>query len=543
MSSPIRATQGEGTAIPVQPREERVKIAEKELLDEPSCGIEAGEYDVILIGGGLSALTCGFILARDRKRVLIIERNPIVGGVCSSFERDGFVFDRGPQVFPAFAGGAQLDNFLKEFGLRKKLTMLRPNYPFKVCLPSGELEIPANLSTLKSMLKARYPDEKGIDGFFNTLAKLKREMYTIESKRMTLVRFLIFWARHPNVVRYHKKTFSSLLERYIEDEGLKAYLAAPWVYTGLPPSKVSALTLSLMLAHMYEGGVYYPKGGSSRLPEVLSYGYKRYGGKLLLGAEVDSILVEFVHDVPVVRGVKLGEKVFRAKYVVSAIDARRTFKLTGGMVHKRYLENLERLQPALSAVRLMLGIKGGKLNTRAHETLLFEYDSPEEVYSRLLKGEPAFCGITVPSLTDRTLAPKGHEVVAVRTLVPSHYWNGADERMRERLVSSLIERAEEVVPDIERRILVHEIQTPETIATLAGSNDGALFGWAPTPEVVQKKRPTQQTPIRGLLLAGQWTQPGGGVVHAMESGWIAAFTIMRLEWMYESEVPQETTQE
>jgi len=61
--------------------------------------------------------------------------------------------------------------------------------------------------------------------------------------------------------------------------------------------------------------------------------------------------------------------------------------------------------------------------------------------------------------------------------------------------------------------------------------------------VVQKKRPTQQTPIRGLLLAGQWTQPGGGVVHAMESGWIAAFTIMRLEWMYESEVPQETTQE
>jgi prolycopene isomerase len=497
------------------------------------------DYDVIVIGGGLSALTCGFILARDKKRVLIIEKNPFVGGVCSSYERDGFIFDRGPQVFPSFSKGFQLDNFFREFGLKKRLNMKRPTNPLKISLPSGTLDVPAGLSNFKSALKEKYPsEEKGIEGLFNTISKLKEELYKIEARRrMTLIRFLIFWARHPNVVRYHKKTFSSLIKRYIEDESLKTYLTAPWIYVGLPPSKISALTLSLMISNIYDGGIYYPEGGSSTLAETLVYGYQRYGGKLLLGSEVDSILVDVVRDVPVVKGVRVGDRIFRSKYVVSSVDPRHISNLLEGVVYKKYTESFQKINPSLSVVRLMLGIKGEKLNTKAHDTLLFEYENPDEVYSELLKGNVAFCGITIPSLTDESLAPKGHEVVCVRTLLPGEWWKQNGSQKQERVVSSLLERAEVVVPNIENRIVVRELQTPETTSSVDGSVDSAIFGWAPTPDVIQKKMPTQQTPIKGLLLTGRWSQPGGGVVHAMESGWIAAFKIIKFELMEASSCP------
>ena len=495
-----------------------------------------GEYDTIIIGAGLSALTCGFILARDKSKVLIIDKNPFIGGTCSSKEVDGFIFDNGPQMFPAFSKDAQLNNFIREFGLLKRINMVRKQKPLKVCIPSGEMEIPSNIDVFKSSLKERYPSEKGIDDFFKTLSKLSHEIYGSRiRKRMTLIRFMMFWMKNPNFVKYHKKTFSSLINRYIEDETLKAYLSAPWIYTGLPPSKVSALELSLMLNHMYEGGVYYPSGGSSELPEVLLFGYKRYGGKILLGSPVDEIIVELVKDIPRVRGVRVGDTIFKTKKVVSTIDARQTFKLTHGMVHKKYNEKLASLQPNVSMVRVMLGIKSGAMKTSAHDTLIFDYDNPDEVYQHILRGEPAFYGITIPPNTENKLAPEGYDVISVRTLIPFHHWKelAEDDDAKHKFIDTLIERAEVEIPNLESRIVSKDVQTPESIIALNSATEGSFFGWKATPRVIQKDILKQSTPISGLLLAGQWTQPGAGVVHAMESGWISAFTIIQMKWLSE----------
>ena len=43
--------------------------------------MNATEYDVIIIGGGHNGLTCGAYLARAGKKVLVLERRHLMGGM------------------------------------------------------------------------------------------------------------------------------------------------------------------------------------------------------------------------------------------------------------------------------------------------------------------------------------------------------------------------------------------------------------------------------------------------------------------------------
>ena len=51
-----------------------------------------GEYDVVIIGGGMGGLSCGAWLANHGMKVAVIEQNEQVGGFCSSYKRNGFNF-------------------------------------------------------------------------------------------------------------------------------------------------------------------------------------------------------------------------------------------------------------------------------------------------------------------------------------------------------------------------------------------------------------------------------------------------------------------
>lgn len=54
---------------------------------------------VIVIGGGISGLTCAYRLQQAGHQVTLVEQSPRVGGVIDSVQQDGFLFELGPQSF------------------------------------------------------------------------------------------------------------------------------------------------------------------------------------------------------------------------------------------------------------------------------------------------------------------------------------------------------------------------------------------------------------------------------------------------------------
>lgn len=53
------------------------------------------EWDFVIIGGGLSGLGCGAILANGNKKVLILEKDAEIGGRARPSQKDGFILDNG----------------------------------------------------------------------------------------------------------------------------------------------------------------------------------------------------------------------------------------------------------------------------------------------------------------------------------------------------------------------------------------------------------------------------------------------------------------
>jgi len=54
---------------------------------------------VVVIGGGISGLTCAFELQRHGVQTLLLEKSGRVGGVIESVQQEGFLFELGPQSF------------------------------------------------------------------------------------------------------------------------------------------------------------------------------------------------------------------------------------------------------------------------------------------------------------------------------------------------------------------------------------------------------------------------------------------------------------
>ncbi len=75
------------------------------------------KYDVIIIGSGLGGLQCGYILARQGKRVLVLEQAIQAGGCLQSYRRQGLAFDTGFHYVGGLEEGQSLHSAFKYMGL------------------------------------------------------------------------------------------------------------------------------------------------------------------------------------------------------------------------------------------------------------------------------------------------------------------------------------------------------------------------------------------------------------------------------------------
>ncbi|MBP7069075.1 MAG: NAD(P)/FAD-dependent oxidoreductase [Methanothrix sp.] len=61
--------------------------------------------DVVVIGSGISGLLTALALSREGKKVLILEKEDCIGGVCRSYEVDGYRLDTGPHAITRLKSG------------------------------------------------------------------------------------------------------------------------------------------------------------------------------------------------------------------------------------------------------------------------------------------------------------------------------------------------------------------------------------------------------------------------------------------------------
>ena len=93
--------------------------------------------DILIVGSGMGSLTAAALLAKQGKRVTVLEQNYLPGGCTTSYWRKGFVFEAGATTLVGLGQGLPLQAVLDETGIQinaRKLAL-----PMQVRLKDGTI--------------------------------------------------------------------------------------------------------------------------------------------------------------------------------------------------------------------------------------------------------------------------------------------------------------------------------------------------------------------------------------------------------------------
>ncbi len=474
---------------------------------------EHHDYDVIIIGAGISGLICGCYLAKAGLKTLIVEKNAKPGGYCVSFKRKEFNFDACVHGLSSLRKGAKLDKLINELELSQYLKMNRHN-PSDIILTSNHrINIFNELDMTLKEFQSNFPNQR------NQIKRFMEYVLNTPINYLTKIRGV---------------TFEEMLNSYFSDKELKSVLSI--VMTGLVgvfPRYLSSLVACLIYREFVFDGGYYPLGGIQSFPDALLKKFIDFHGKALFSKRVVEIKIEDNK----VKGIILnnGEYIC-AKYIISACDLKQTFfELIGKDKINDYIQHkLNSIVPSLSAFLLYVGISNNidlnKLKPlNANIWYITNLDIQSVVFNTF-ECKPDFVAITSPYIKNKNGGFKDDKIsVCLSALTPykSHiYWS---DNIKKIFSNRLLQMADRLIPDLSKNVIFELSSSPYSLYKWTHNYQGAAYGLASTISQFGNPDFSQKTDINNLYLTGHWTNLSSGVTSVINCGYDTAELILLKE--------------
>lgn len=260
-------------------------------------------YDVIVVGAGLGGMTAASLLAKRGLQVLMIDQQNKPGGSCTSFKREGVVFDAGTAMFYGFGEkGFKPFRFLMN-ELDEKIDIIAHPTLTRMTLEGKEIVFWPDIDRFLEELYRLFPDEKeGLHAFYSDLYKayenivLKNEVIVPPSEfspRQGLRRLISGPLQMLQMQKLLSVSVKDLLDKYFHTKPVVDFfdkLCSAYCYC--TAAETPAVLAATMFLDNHIGGVYYPAGGAQMLPNKIEKAIERFGGQVLYRHTVDEIIIQ-----------------------------------------------------------------------------------------------------------------------------------------------------------------------------------------------------------------------------------------------------------
>jgi phytoene desaturase len=490
---------------------------------------------IVVVGAGLAGLSAALRLRGSGREVTVVERGDAPGGRAAQLARNGYVLDTGPSVFTA---PELVADALAAVGekLEERLTLVPLETTYRARFADGsQLDVHADPDAFAAEVERLCgPGEAAaLRRYLADLADLYRLQLSsfidrnLDSPLDLLGPELVALARRGGFGR-----LSRHVARSFTDDRLRRLFSFQALYAGVSPYR--AVAAYAVIAQLDIGaGVWHPVGGIGAVPRALAAAAADAGVRFRYGTSAAGLETAG----PRVTGVVLddGERLPADALVVTA---EQPWRLVPGLRPPR------RPVWSPSCVALHLGVRA-ELAGQAHHTISFGA-AWREVFAELtrdgwLRGggpgarrgrimsDPSLL-VSMPSATDRGLAPEGGQVLSVVAPTPNLDprsggnpqldWARLGPRYRDELLATLEARG---WTGLGGAIEVEELATPRDWAA-QGMAAGTPFALAHTFGQTGPFRPPTlpRAGPENVVLAGSTVQPGVGVPMVVLSGRLAA---------------------
>ncbi len=507
------------------------------------------QYDTIVVGAGHNGLVAAAYLAREDKRVLVLEKRTKVGG-CLELEE----LEEGFKVSPATPYGQPLrPAVIKELGITTSVPVHRAYDPGVLSLNKGlpplalwrdSSRAAGELRKIVSVNDATAYVE--FEAFLDRVVKAVEELIDIapvapgskevlglvDLANLGLKTRMLGSEDLHRIMRISTMSLRDLLDEWFSSDRLKAAIAAQ-ALDGHHYGPYSPGTAAILVYSRLGGAAGMYKGGLGTLTEMLAGVVTESGGQINCEAEVEAVITENGRAA----GVRLIDgREFRAAQVISTVAPQTTMGWVDPTElvpsQRRVLRNIQSrgttllINLALSSMPEIPDVKPEMLKGRIEfVTSLEDLEKASDAPKYGVFPEEPWVSAWFPSQMAPDLAPKDKAVMQLMVRWAPYHLKEGRWAKPEALVKKVLKLVEEHIPGLGKLIEAQRVVTPVDLEEGWGLPQGHIFQCERNLHQLFFGRPAMgwsqyETPISDLFLGGAGTHPGSTTTGA--SGRLAA---------------------
>lgn len=481
-------------------------------------------YDAIIIGTGLGSMTVGAIMAKEGKKVLLLEKHYVPGGFTHVFKRKEYEWDVGIH----YVGDVHLEytfmRVLFDYVSNGQLKWKEMDEIYdRIVIGGRQYDFKAGKENYIQMLYDNFPGEQAaIDRYVQLVHECTsfNKKFFKERAFPPLISKLFGSFFTDKYFSFSDRTTKEVLDDLTDDQELKDVLAGQYGDYGLPPAQSSFAVHALVNKHYWKGGA-FPIGGCERIADTIIPVIEAAGGAVAVRAGVDRILVKngAAYGIQMEDGTTV-----EAPMIISGAGYLNTMgRLLEPSVQKQIGFELEKSPagPSISHVCLYIGLKHDLQDLGIKSTNYWVYggnDHDRTVKEYLEDPSKPFpiTYISFPSLKDPEWEQRypGKSTIEMITLAPFEWFaqwkderwkhRGEDyEAYKEKFSQRLLAELYKQFPQLEGKIDYYELSTPLSTAHFVNYENGEIYGLDHGPARFRMKELRPRTAIKNLYLTGQ----------------------------------------
>ncbi len=511
------------------------------------------KHQIIVIGGGHNSLVAACYFAKAGLKPLVLERRQCIGGTAVTEEiHPGFrcstvIHSAGP-LLPRIVKNLNLKKFGLEIVTPEVRVTALDRDGRSLSLYNDTKRTLGEIEKYSSVDATRYPE---FTASFARIGQMLEPLVSLTPPSIDRPAPGEIWNFGKlglafrglgkkdafRLLRWTPMAVADLVSEWFETELLRATIAARGIFGAFAGPWSAGTSAGLLWQAAIDGNAIaaasLPKGGMGALTQALAKASTDEGAEIRVGASVERIQVDEGKAAKVI--LETGEEI-EARAIVSGVDPRTTFlrfidplDLDPNFLSKirnyRSLGSVAKINLALSRLPSFSSIKItdaiDKLSGRIHVGPDIDY--LERAFDAAKYGDysPApYLDITIPSLNDHSLAPKGAHVMSVWVqFAPYELGTGSWVDRREKFADQVVKTLSEYAPNLSELIVKRQIVTPRDLEQIYGLSGGHIMHGEQSLDQLFTFRPVigwsqYRTPLKQLYLCGAGTHPGGGTTGA-----------------------------